>query len=325
MSKQLGVTFRNEYSVIQNYMPSFPSPSKNAVVKQSNDALPECEKAPDSPVTNPLNPPAGYNNNSVIAELEKRRAEFIALACAAEARAQEAEEKCVQAENRLGQETNQRLVAEQRLRALEDRLRQQQAVEIERMQTLEEAPAEGEAEARLKKAESRIKEAENNASSLALALAKAYQQKAEAEAAARAAEEKASIAEALFLKSEGGANVAVEGNLLFGLLIFADKSKMRAIAKAIRNVEARHRPQEDYLENLLQKQPSELWSIPETAPLAEGAFTSLNLSKSVDHDHACCETEQKGLGIKLRFLTYGIVITLLIGAGWYLIKALLQS
>ena len=325
MSKQVCATFRNEYRALQNYTPSFPSSCNNVAVKRSSDPLPIYGKTKDSSVTDLLDTPTGYNIKSVIAELEKRRAKYFAQACAAEARAQEAEEKCVRAESRLEQETNQRLAAEHRLREFEgDRLRQQEEVEIERKKALEAAQAHEDAEARLKRAESRIKEAENDATSLTLALAKAYQKKSEAEATARAVEEKANIIEALFLRSEGGASVAVEGHLLFGLLICASKSKMRAIAKAIRNVEARHRPQEDYLENLLQKQTAKLRSTPETANLIEGEYKSLDSMKSVDDVHASCVAEQKGFGTKLKFMFYGIVIMLLIGGCWGLITAFLR-
>ncbi len=68
-------------------------------LSSGRDALPKSGKATDSSVTDLLNPSAGYNLESEIAELEKQWAELFALARAAEARAQEAEEKRESAEN----------------------------------------------------------------------------------------------------------------------------------------------------------------------------------------------------------------------------------
>jgi hypothetical protein len=326
MSKQIRVKVRNEYRAQQNYTPSIPSSCSGVAVKYNSAVLPKYGKATDSSVTDQLDTSAGKNIRSVIAELEKRRAEFFALARSSEARAQEAEEKRELAESRLEQEANLRLEAEQRLREIEDdRFRQLQAVDNERMKKTEAALAHDEAEARLKQAERRIKEAEKDVTSLTLAVAKAYQKKAEAEAAARAAEEKVQIIQSLFLRSEASTHVAVDGNLLFGLLIFASKSKLWAIDKAIRNVDARHRPQEDYLGNLLQKETAKLRSIPETATLTERANKSVNLLKSVVDDRACRVTEQIGLGIKLKFTILGMVIMLLVGACCEFITAYLQS
>ena len=86
--------------------------------------MPKYGKAPDTSKTDLLNTSAGYDINSVIAELEKRRAKLLVLARAAEARAREVEEEFEQFKSRLKQETKQRLVAEQKLREFkEDRLR----------------------------------------------------------------------------------------------------------------------------------------------------------------------------------------------------------
>jgi chromosome segregation ATPase len=326
MSKQIRVKVRNEYRAQQNYTPSIPSSSNSVAVKCNSAALPKYGKATDSSVTDQLDASAGKNIRSVIAELEKRRAEFFALARSSEARAQDAEEKRELAESRLEQETKLRLEAERRLREFEDdRLRQLQAVDNERMKTTDAALAHDEAEARLKQAERRIKEAEKDVTTLTLAVAKAYQKKSEAEANARAAEEKAQMIQSLFLRAEASTHVATEGNLLFGLLIFASKSKLWAIEKAIRNVDERHRPQEDYLKNLLQKETAKLRSIPETATLAVGANRSVNLLKSVDGEYACRVTEQKGLGFKLKFTILGMVIMLLVGGCCELITGLLQN
>ncbi len=196
-----------------------------------SDALPESGKAADSSVTDLLNTSAGYNIKSVIAELEKERAELFALACAAEARVQEAEGKCERAENRLEQETNQLLVAEQQLREFEkNSLRQLQAVEIVRAKTLRTVQAHGEMEARLKETEGRIKEAENDVKSLTLALTEAHQRRAKAEAAARAAEEREQTIEAHFLGADAAAHGATKRRMVFGLLIFENRG-----AKAVAN------------------------------------------------------------------------------------------
>ncbi len=128
----------------------------------SRDALPKSGKAADSPVPDLLNPSAGDNIERVIAELEKQRAELFTLACAAEVRAQAAEEK-------------------------------------------REA-------------------AENYARSLARALAEANRKRAKAEAIARAAEEKAQRMKAFFLEAEGAAREATKRQLLFGFLVFENRS-----------------------------------------------------------------------------------------------------
>jgi hypothetical protein len=159
-------------------------------------ALPKYGKA-SAASTNLFHRSSGYNPKTVIAGLEKRRAELFALALEAVARAKEARERCVRAENKLEQETNQRLVAEQRLRDIEQvRLRQLQAM---------------------------IKVAENDARSLTLALARADQKRAEAEASARAAKEKAHQIESFYLGGEAAGRHTRERDLKFGLLIFENK------------------------------------------------------------------------------------------------------
>jgi hypothetical protein len=63
-----------------------------------SDALSKYGKAPSYPVAGLLNPPPGYKIKSVIAELEKRRAELSARALEAAAKAREAERKRAEAE-----------------------------------------------------------------------------------------------------------------------------------------------------------------------------------------------------------------------------------
>jgi len=119
--------------------------------KHSSDALSQCGTAPQNGAaeylwlsscsaplptygkttnssTDIVNTSAGYNIRSAIAELEKRRASLFALARAAEARAREAEKKCERVENRLEQETNQRLVAEATARSAEEKAQKIEAL-----------------------------------------------------------------------------------------------------------------------------------------------------------------------------------------------------
>jgi chromosome segregation ATPase len=144
--------------------------------------------------------PIAYNLNNVPAETERRREELAALARAAEARAKEAEEKCEQAEGKLEQELKERMLAEQRLRELEEnRLRKQQtAIPIEAPQHRTAAWAQPGTEARMKEAEARAKgieswakEAETEIQSLRTRLMEAEQRRAKAEAIAQAAVDKA--------------------------------------------------------------------------------------------------------------------------------------
>jgi hypothetical protein len=138
--------------------------------------------------------PIGYSLKSDTGEVEKRRAELAALARAAEARAKDAEERCEQAEGRLEQELKERLLAEQRLRELEEnRLRKMQAVAIpiEAPQHRTAAWAQPGTEARLKESEPRAKGAETEIQSLRARLMEAEQKKAKAEALAQAAGDKA--------------------------------------------------------------------------------------------------------------------------------------
>src|SRR5262244_665933 len=81
-------------------------------------ALPKYGKATDVSVTNLLKTPAGYNLKRVIEDLEKRRAVLFALALEAVAKAQEAQDRCQRAENKLEQVTNHQLVTEHQFREL---------------------------------------------------------------------------------------------------------------------------------------------------------------------------------------------------------------
>ena len=153
----------------------------------------------ESSTTQPSKPIA-YSPNDVPPEVERRRAELAALARAAEARAKEAEEKCEKAEGRLEQELKERLLAEQRLRELEEnRTRNlKAAIPIEAPQPRTASWAQPgtesrlkEAEARAKGIEARAKDAEIEIQSLRARLIEAEQRRAKAEAIARTAVDKA--------------------------------------------------------------------------------------------------------------------------------------
>jgi|SRR5215813_4781916 len=92
--------------------------SRTAALQSRTTALPKYGKATDVSVTNLLKTPAGYNLKRVIEDMEKRRAVLFALALEAVAKAQEAQERCQRAENKLEQVTNHQLVAEHQFRAL---------------------------------------------------------------------------------------------------------------------------------------------------------------------------------------------------------------
>ncbi len=88
--------------------------------RTSSAALPKYGRETNTSKTDLLNTSARYeinryNINSVIEELEKRRAKLLALVRASEARAREVEEEFEQFRSRLKQETKQRMVAEQKL------------------------------------------------------------------------------------------------------------------------------------------------------------------------------------------------------------------
>ncbi|HEU0185134.1 MAG TPA: hypothetical protein VFS27_07450 [Blastocatellia bacterium] len=174
--------------------------------------------------------PNNTSPNTTSTDVEKRRAELAALARAVEARLKEAEEKCEKAEGRLEQELRERLMAEQRLKELEEnRLRQQQTIMIEAPQARTSTWAQGgagagvgagtaartkegaketqakakESDAKLKEAEARSKEAEAEIQTLMAALMEAEQKRTKAEAFAQAAADKARA-----IESEAGASRA---------------------------------------------------------------------------------------------------------------------
>jgi hypothetical protein len=150
--------------------------------------------------------PIAYNLKNVTEELENRRAELAALARAAEARAKEAEERCMQAESILERELNQRLLAEQRLRGLEDdRLRQIQAPPVGAPQARIPTPYV-ETGVWLKEPERRAKEAHTEIEPLTLALMEAEQKRVKAEALAQAASDKARELESEARITLAGAN-----------------------------------------------------------------------------------------------------------------------
>jgi len=205
-------------------------------LKASNhggDGSPSYDEAMDSSLTGLPNTPAGHKLKSVTAELEKRRAELIALARQAEIRAREAEEKCEQIESKLEQEANQRLQAEQRLRDLEEeRLRQLQAAEIESVKTLKTALEQERQEmgASLNEAEARIEEAESKAVSLTFALAEAERKRAEAEALAQVARDDAREIESLFAGAEARLK-EVESRLMETEARMREESEARRFAE----------------------------------------------------------------------------------------------
>jgi hypothetical protein len=166
------------------------------------------------------------------AELENRRSELFALVRGAVTRTHALEEKYQQAEQRLEQETAQRLVAEQRLHELEDEyLQRLAAAEAEELKRLEAELAREEAEARLQEAVGRVREiesrvqaeadlralaeqaldeAETRARAASQALTAAEQKRTEAEQNARRAEQNARDIEALVGEAEAIAHAAGE-------------------------------------------------------------------------------------------------------------------
>lgn len=158
-------------------------------------------------------------------ELERRRAAIIAIAREAEIHSREAADKFRQAEARLKEETELRLLAEQRVAQIEAQLRQ---IEEEARQWLETAQAEetrrieaekakAELEARLKQemqarelAEQARVEVEEKIKTAERALDSARKAWKEAEAKAQTAEETARAAEALIYEADAIARKAEE-------------------------------------------------------------------------------------------------------------------
>jgi hypothetical protein len=201
-----------------------------------------------------------------MAKLEKRRSELFALALEAVARAQEAQERCEWAENKLERVTNQRLVAEHQFREL---------------------------------------------------LEVADQKRAAAEAIARAAEEKAHKMEALILGSEEVANEATKRHLVFGLLMYANNGAEAAAHEAARRnkaVQVRQTARREAMEAraaIEQEMRGIKWALRNTER------GKRQLLKSVVGAHTNRVTKQKELGIKLKFIVYGMLIMLLlVGVLW---------
>jgi hypothetical protein len=178
---------------------SFEHSRRNSGAVTNRDRSETSTAQPSKPIAYSL------KNDPADVEVERRRAELAALARAAEARAKEAEERCEQAEGKLEQELKERLLAEQRLRELEeDRLRKLQAgIPIEAPQPRTASWAQPGTEARLKEAEMRAKEsqawakgAETEVQSLRAKLAESEQKRARTEALAQVAADKSRQLEA---------------------------------------------------------------------------------------------------------------------------------
>src|SRR5262249_55306664 len=195
------------------------------------------------------------------------------------------------------------------------------------------------AEARAQEAEEKCERAENR-------LEQETNQRLVAEATARVAEEKAHQIESLVLGADARDHNAAERNLVFGFLVYSNKGAKadarkaksqrparieaksqrpaRIEAKSQRPARVEAKSQRPARIEARRKVPRETWDASAAIELTlwkEGEFTSSNLLKSVGDDRACCVTEQKGLGIKHKFIIYGAVITLLVGAYWLLIPA----
>jgi len=195
------------------------------------------------------------------------------------------------------------------------------------------------AEARAQEAEEKCERAENR-------LEQETNQRLVAEATARVAEEKAHQIEALVLGADARDHNAAERNLVFGFLVYSNKGAKadarkaksqrparieaksqrpaRIEAKSQRPARVEAKSQRPARIEARRKAPCETGAASAAIELTlwkEGEFTSSNLLKSVGDDRACRVTEQKGLGIKHKFIIYGAVITLLVGAYWLLIPA----
>src|SRR5215813_276274 len=195
------------------------------------------------------------------------------------------------------------------------------------------------AEARAQEAEEKCERAENR-------LEQETNQRLVAEATARVAEEKAHQIEALVLGADAKDHNAAERNLVFGFLVYSNKGAeadarkaksqrparieaksqrpARIEAKSQRPARVEAKSQRPARIEARRKAPCETGAASAAIELTlwkEGEFTSSNLLKSVGDDRACRVTEQKGLGIKHKFIIYGAVITLLVGAYWLLIPA----
>jgi hypothetical protein len=227
---------------------------------------------PDEPVGST----AGYSLKSVKAELERRRSELYAAASSAEAKAREAEERFQQVERKLAEETEKRLVMEQRFRDLEDEyLQRLSATEAEEFKLLESQVAREEAETRLKEAESRLKEAEARTIEESEKLAQRENALIEAEEKAKAASSALEEAQRKSSEAENRARAAVRNVREIEALF----DEVEAVAQAAQNrykaAEARLRRESELrvlAERKLKALEDEL-----------GSYLDLDLSK-VDFD-----------------------------------------
>lgn len=158
-------------------------------------------------------------------ELERRRAAIIAIAREAEIHSREAADKFRQAENKLKEETEHRLLAEQRLAQLQQEFRQIEeesrqwfdTAQTEETKRVEAEKAKAEVELRLKQetearvlAEQAKAEAEAKSEAAAKALESVNQALVEAESKVRTAEEAARTAESLIYEADAIARQAEE-------------------------------------------------------------------------------------------------------------------
>lgn len=158
-------------------------------------------------------------------EIERRRAAIIAIAREAEIHSREASDKFRQAEAKLREETELRLLAEQRVIEIEEKLRQTEeeskqwleTAQAEETKRIEAEKARAELEARLKQeaetrelAEEARAEAEIKTKVAERALEVAKQAWKEAEAKAKTAEEAARTAESLIYEADAIARKAEE-------------------------------------------------------------------------------------------------------------------
>jgi len=123
MLEQTGVPLRAGRRQCENPAPPVKKTSNRIIYlteKPGSDPFPYFGNATDTSKTGLPNMTVGYDINSVIAELEERRAKLLALVLAAETRAREAEEEYEQFKSAQKQETNQGLITEQEPREFEE-------------------------------------------------------------------------------------------------------------------------------------------------------------------------------------------------------------
>jgi hypothetical protein len=118
----------------------------------------------------------------------------------------------------------------------------------------------------------------------------AERKRAEAEAIARAAMEKVHKIETLFLGANAGAYDDAERRLVFGLLVFSDGKEKKGARKAAKKRTA-----------------------------AEATLNGRRQPALIEY-----EVRGKGLGVKLKYMGYGLAIALmLLGVSWLLMEAFL--